>query len=42
MAILVSLLSGDSDNAFFGELVGVTRQVQQRLPEAGLVGVERT
>jgi hypothetical protein len=26
----------------FGELVGVTRQVEQGLPEAGLVGVHRT
>src|SRR4029077_20693703 len=41
MPVLVSLPSGDGDNAFFGELVGVTRQVQHRLPEAGLVGVER-
>jgi hypothetical protein len=26
----------------FGELVGVTRQVEQGLPEAGLVSVHRT
>src|SRR3984893_9280335 len=40
-AVLLSLVSGDGDSAFLGELVGVARQVEQGLPEAGLVGVDR-
>ena len=40
-AVLLSLMSGDGDSAFFGELVGVARQVEQGLPEAGLVGMDR-
>src|SRR5262245_44000387 len=32
-------LRGDRHGAVLGELVGVTRQVEQRLPEPGLVGV---
>src|ERR1700680_2063385 len=38
---LLPLASGDGDSAFLGELVGVTRQVEQGLPEAGLVSVHR-
>ena len=40
-AIALLRLRGDGDGAFLGELVGVARQVEQRLPEAGLVGVDR-
>ena len=40
-AIGVLPARGDGDGAFLGELVGVARQVEQRLPEAGLVGVDR-
>ena len=36
-----SWLGGDGDGAFLGELVGVARQVEQRLAKAGLVGVDR-
>ena len=38
---LLSFVSGDGEGTFLGELVGITRQVEQRLPEAGLVGVDR-
>jgi hypothetical protein len=38
---VMPLASGDGDSAFLGELVGVTRQVEQGLPEAGLVCVHR-
>jgi predicted pyridoxine 5'-phosphate oxidase superfamily flavin-nucleotide-binding protein len=38
---LLPLASVDGDSAFLGELVGVTRQVEQALPEAGLVSVHR-
>src|SRR5262249_34230545 len=34
-AVLLSFVSGDGDGTFLGKLVGVTRQVEQRLPEAG-------
>ena len=40
-AILPFLLSGDGDTALLGELVGVARQIEQGLPEAGLVGEVR-
>jgi hypothetical protein len=40
-AVFLCLVSGDGDSAFLGELVGVARQVEQGLPEAGLVGVDR-
>jgi hypothetical protein len=32
----------DGYRAFFSKLVGVARQVEQRLPKAGLVGVDLT
>jgi hypothetical protein len=34
--------SGDGNTALLGELVGVTRQVKQGLPEADLIGMHRT
>ena len=34
-------LGGDGDGAFLGELVGVARQVEQRLAKPDLVGVDR-
>jgi hypothetical protein len=40
-AVLLSLMSGDGDSAFLGELVGVAQQVQKRLPQAHLIGVQR-
>ena len=33
--------SVDGDGAVLGELVGVAHQVEQRLPQAGLVGMQR-
>ena len=33
-------LRGNGDGAVFRELIGITRQVQQRLSESDLVGVE--
>ena len=33
-------MSGDGDRALLGELVGVTREVEQGLPDAGLVGMD--
>src|SRR5262245_18650088 len=34
-------LCGDRNGAVLGELVGVARQVEQRLPETCLIGVHR-
>jgi hypothetical protein len=34
-------VSGDGDGAFFGELVGVAHEVQQRLTQPHLVGMDR-
>src|SRR6202048_3219055 len=39
--VLLSLVSGDSDSALLGEFISVARQVEQRLTEADLVGVDR-
>jgi hypothetical protein len=40
-AIDLLRLRGNGDGTVFRELVGIARQVEQRLPEAGLVGVHR-
>ena len=40
-AVLLSLMSGDGDSAFLGELVGVAREIKQGLSQPGLVGVDR-
>ena len=34
-------LGGDGDGTFLGELVGIARQIKQRLAKPGLVGVDR-
>ena len=40
-AVLLLLPRVNGDGAVVGELVGVAQQVQQRLPQAHLVGVQR-
>src|SRR6516164_171731 len=40
-AVLPFLVSGHRDTALLSEFVGVARQVEQGLPEAGLVSVDR-
>ena len=40
-AVLGSLPRIDRDRALLGELVGVAREVEQRLADPGLVGVHR-
>jgi len=39
-AVLLSLVSGDGDSAFLGELVGVARKVEQGLSQPRLVGMD--
>ena len=39
-AVFLSLMSGDGDGAFLGELVGVAHQIQQGLPDTNLVGMD--
>jgi hypothetical protein len=39
--VLLLLPRVDGDGAVVGELVGVARQIQQRLPQAHLIGMER-
>jgi hypothetical protein len=40
-AALPSLMSGNSDGAFLGQLIGVTHEIEQRLPQPNLVGTHR-
>ena len=40
ITVLLSLMSGDGDSAFLGELVGVAREVEQELSQPGLVGMD--